>query len=201
MVYEMETRCEEGKFILVEGVQHPNLEILICQIDTQRCVVEVFRSSLEEKGGEFDKVRQGDGGITNVIEVLRKEAIWGTSHNEAAKTLCLQLEKRSSIFRSMQPQPWLDLQRSETPDYLRIENCTFCGLGFNPVWTARSASCQHIYQEWCCRFVFEASTTCVAARCGAEMHEGWWACSGFIKLEASGCLGNSEDRATGKTLA
>jgi hypothetical protein len=58
-----------------------------------------------------------------------------------------------------------------------------------------------MYHEWCCRFVFEASTTCVAAGCGAEMHEGWWACSGFVKPGASGCLVNSEDRGTGKTSA
>jgi hypothetical protein len=62
-----------------------------------------------------------------------------------------------------------------------VENCTFCDLGFNPVWAARTASCQHLYHDWCCRFVFETSTTCVAPGCGTEMHEGWWACAGLIK--------------------
>jgi hypothetical protein len=109
LVAQMETRRKEGKFVPIEGVQCPHLEILTRQIDTQRCVIEVFRSSLEEKGAEFDKVRQGDGGVTNVMEVLREEAIRAASHNEAAKTLCVRLEKGSSIFRSIQPQPWLGL--------------------------------------------------------------------------------------------
>jgi hypothetical protein len=103
LVAQMQTGREEGKFVPIEGVQCPHLEILTHQIDTQRCVIEVFRSSLEEKGAEFDKARQGDGGVTNVMEVLREEAIRVASHNEAAKTLCVRLEKGSSIFRSMQP--------------------------------------------------------------------------------------------------
>jgi hypothetical protein len=122
-------------------------------------------------------------------------------HNEAAKNLCSRLEKGCHLFKCMQPQPWLGLQRSENADYLRVENCVFCGLGFDPVWATRSVSCQHMYHEWCCWYVFETSTTCVAAGCGVEMHEGWWVCASFVKPGATASVENTTNSGSGQTSA
>ena len=63
-----------------------------------------------------------------------------------------------------------------------LEKCSFCGLGFEPVWDVRLASCKHGYHKWCCRFPFENSTKCVEEGCDEEMHEGWWSAVGLVKL-------------------
>ena len=69
-----------------------------------------------------------------------------------------------------------------------LEKCSFCGLGFEPVWDVRLASCKHGYHEWCCRFHFENSTKCVEEGCNEEMHEGWWSAVGLVKPGTSACV-------------
>ena len=137
--------------------------------------------------------------MTNVIAILKDQAKKAARHNEAAKTLCGRLEKGFALFRPVQPQPSLGLQRCDNADYLRVENCAFCDLGFNPIWTARTASCQHLYHDSYCRFVFETSTTCVAAACGTKMHEGWWAFAGLIKPGESANQVNPTEMFSGQT--
>jgi hypothetical protein len=68
-------------------------------------MIEFFRASLQEKEAKFQKVREGDGGFTNAMGVLKEEAMRAATHNEAAKTLCGRVEKGCALFKTMHPQP------------------------------------------------------------------------------------------------
>jgi hypothetical protein len=59
--------------------------------------------------------------------------------------------------------------------------CSFCGLGFEPIWATIVASCKHLYHPWCALIHFTFSTMCVDPSCEQMFHDNWWFYSGIKK--------------------
>lgn len=72
-------------------------------------------------------------------------------------------------FPSIPPNP-IEIKEKT---WLMVEKCSFCGLGFDPIWATRLTSCKHFYHDWCALSHFNTSFFCIENKCGQEMHDAW----------------------------
>ena len=150
------------------------------KIQSQKGLVEAFEDCLEEANVELVKVMRNEEAVCMLVSTAELDLMQADRHDRAVKLLIGRLEGGNYIFRSVSPRPYAALITTDPPMQVTLSKCVACGLGFAPVWTVKLASCCHPYHEWCSRLHFETSTTCIALNCGAEMHEGWWACTGLL---------------------
>ncbi len=64
--------------------------------------------------------------------------------------------------------PFVDLENSNEPTYLWVDNCSFCGLGFKLSWVGQITSYKH---GWCAFVHFNKSTKCIDPLCQEKMHK------------------------------
>jgi hypothetical protein len=102
-------------------------------------------------------------------------------HEFAIKDLVNQ-SHRGFVFKRVPPQPYSELHIVIGFEWLLVEKCVFCGLGFALVWATKMLSCKHMYHGWCSTYHFSKSTKCILEDCAAKMHHAWWDCVGLSKL-------------------
>jgi hypothetical protein len=71
-------------------------------------------------------------------------------------------------------------------EWILVEKCVYCGLGFAPIWATRFSSYKHVYHDCCSTYHFGRTTKCIVKECEAKMHEILWGCVGLTKLGTLG---------------
>ncbi len=79
--------------------------------------------------------------------------------------------KKGLVLSTCIPLPFVDLEDSNEPTYLWVDNCPFCGLGFKLLWVGQITPCKHVYHGWCAFVHFNKSTKCIDILCGGKMHK------------------------------
>ena len=151
------------------------------RLRAQEFLVGDFEGMVDEGDAELEKVNKGEEGIAARVAELQIDSKKAERLRRAVEVILTRLDSGAWLFRSIAPQPFKHSKPYEK-EWVMLEKCSFCELGFQPIWDVRLASCKHGYHEWCCRFHFENSTKCVEEGCDEEMHEGWWSAVGLVKL-------------------
>ena len=156
------------------------IQIMSSRLRAQEFLVSDFEGMADEGDVELEKINKGEEGIVARVAELQVDSKKVGRLSRAVEVILTRLESGAWLFRSIAPQPFKH-SKPDVKEWVMLEKCSFCGLGFEPVWDVRLASCKHGYHEWCCRFHFENSTKCVEEGCNEEMHEGWWSAVGLVK--------------------
>ena len=174
-----------------------SFQVMNSRFRAQEFLVSDFEGMAGEGDVELEKINKGEEGIVARVAELEVDSKKAGRLNRAVEVILTRLDSGAWLFRSIAPQPFKHSKPAEK-EWVVLEKCSFCGLGFQPVWDVRLASCKHGYHEWCCRFHFEKSTKCVEEGCGEEMHEGWWSAVGLVKPGTSSASVFSTPRAINK---
>ncbi len=127
---------------------------------------------------KLNKASNKEGGVLYVLEgkwVVLQQNI------NVAQSLFSRVQ-RGLVTSACIPLPFVDLEISNEPSCLWVENYPYCGLGFKLLWVGQIASCKHVYHGWWAFVHFSKFAKCIDDLCGEEMHEGWWISIGIIKL-------------------
>lgn len=163
-----------------DGDENAQLRTMTSRLRAQEYLVSDFKGMAGEGDAELEKVSKCEEGIVSTVAELQVDSKKAGRLSRVVEVILTRPESGAWIFRSIAPLPYKHSKPGDT-EWIRLEKCSFCGLGFEPVWDVRLASCKHGYHEWCCRFHFENSTKCVEEGCDEEMHEGWWSAIGLVK--------------------
>lgn len=151
------------------------------QIEKQKGLIEVFEGLAKDAEAEHRRVSDTESGVCAKVSRLQTSLLQADRNEVAIKLLLGRLEAGSYLFRFVTPTPYIGWETPDPKEWLPLDNCSFCGLGFAPVWAVKLASCKHAYHELCARIHFQTSTVCSEIDCKEEMHDKWWSSVGFLK--------------------
>jgi len=144
------------------------------KINNQNTIVEVFQTLVDEDQSKFEIVFSLDLGFCVEVEALEDSHKATEKVPSVVRMYVSQIDSSFEVFRQAQPQPSTGLVVSHSYATSLEETCTFCGLGFEPIWAACFSSCKHLYHDWCFHYHFERNIKCAIAPCTTEMHNKWW---------------------------
>jgi len=93
---------------------------------------------------KLSKASNKEGGVMYVLE--GKWVILQRNVN-VAQSLFSRVQ-RGLVTSACIPLLFVDLEISNEPSCLWVENYPFCGLGFKLLWVGQIASCKHVYHGW-----------------------------------------------------
>ena len=140
-----------------DGEEDAQIQMISSRLRAQEFLVGDFEGMADEGDAELEKVNKGEEGIAATVAKLQIDSKKARRLRRAMEVILTRLDSGAWLFRSIAPQPFKHSKPDEK-EWVMLEKCSFCGLGFQPVWDVRLASCKHSYHEWCCRFHFENST-------------------------------------------